>query len=62
MYDFEIVFAENRSHPLHPLCVWACNAYKQLVTACWGGEWVGVGGDGGHRHMSFFLLLKTALV
>ena len=31
MYDFEIIFTENRSHPLYPLCVWACNNDKQLV-------------------------------
>ena len=31
MYDFKIIFPENRSHPLYPLCVWTCNDHKQLI-------------------------------
>ena len=55
MYDFEIIFPENCSHPLYPLCVWACNDVKQLV-------WVNFlyVGDSCGVDMVFFV--KTALV
>ena len=31
MYDFKMIFPENSSQPLYPLCVWACDDDKQLV-------------------------------
>ena len=38
-YDVEVIFPENGLHPLHPLCIQACNDDKQLVRVSFICEW-----------------------